>query len=268
MYLERREMGKELLLNLLIFNFLAFVASSAYCQKIDNVVGRYYTPIDGESCSTHEKIIFEYYSIEFYPNHKFKYCNTIGLIYGPYETQGKWELSGDTIILDSGIKELSVESFGCFEYPFNKYTFKILELSKGCTNWFDKGHTISVYNFLTTNGDTLKLHPDENGYISFHKDTVAVCIWGESFFRKTNKVYLPKDKELNFNIVKCSLQRQFSQEKWILQKNGTIVPVDRSTNKWANYTLHKDKDWNPNTGWTDAWTPQLDKYKKKGCLPP
>lgn len=177
-------MEKGLLSKVLIFSVLTFTISSAYSQQIDNVVGKYYLPNDIKNSCEHYygrcNKIFEDYYIEFYPNHKFKYYNESGFIYGPYQTQGEWELSGDTIILDSGIKELSMESFGCFEYPFNKYTFKIFELSKGCTNWFHKGHEASVYNFLTVNGDTLKLHPDENGFISFGKDTVAISMWGAS----------------------------------------------------------------------------------------
>lgn len=264
-------MGKELLSNLLIFNVLVFAALSAFSQQIDKVVGKYYIPNDiKNSCEYYNErynTLFEDYSIEFYPNHKFKYYNESGFIYGPYQTQGVWKLSGDTIILDSGIKELSMESFGCFEYPFNKYTFKIFELSKGCTNWFHKAHEASVYNFLTVNGDTIKLHPDENGLISFGKDTVAISIWGHSIFRETNKVDLQADKKLNFYIVKCSYQRQFAKEKWIFRKDGTIIPVDRQTNELAYYTLVKDDKWDANTKWTEAWTPELDKYRKQVCLP-
>lgn len=145
----------------MVISFLQMSTSLAFCQKgYCKVVGRYFVPkeVKSKQC-TFENDFFEDYSIEFYPNCKFKYYSNNPL-FGPSQTYGVWSLSesGDTITLDSGRKELSMESMGYFKYPFRRYTFKTLELSKGCVNWYEDGDSYSTcYCFLTICGDTIKL---------------------------------------------------------------------------------------------------------------
>lgn len=262
MFLGKTIMGKEQLLSLLVIN-MYFGALSAFSQQKDcQIIGRFEIPNEAKSLSISDNFLFEDYCIEFYPNHKFKYYSINDFVYGPSETQGVWELNGDTLILDSGVKELSIDCFGNFEFPFNQYTFKILDLAKGTNNWYCKGHESSIYYFITVKGDTLRLNPNENGLITISKDTAISCIWGQSLYRATNKVYMPADRELNFAIIKNSIQRQFSKEKWILNQSGLITPIDRHTNKGASYYLIRDNSWNPNTKWTDAWTPMLNMYRR------
>ncbi len=262
-------MERKLLLSLMVISFLQMSTSLAFCQKgYCKVVGRYFVPkeVKSKQC-TFENDFFEDYSIEFYPNCKFKYYSNNPL-FGPSQTHGVWSLSesGDTITLDSGRKELSMESMGYFKYPFRRYTFKTLELSKGCVNWYEDGDSYSTcYCFLTICGDTIKLRPNEDGIISISKDTAITCVWAETYFSASNKVCMPTDRELNFFILKHSLSRQFSDEKWVIQDSGLISPVERATKTFADYCLQRDDKWDINTIWSDAWTPTLDMYRGKGC---
>ena len=110
-------MERKLLLSLMAISFLQMSTSLAFCQKgYCKVVGRYFVPkeVKSKQC-TFENDFFEDYSIEFYPNCKFKYYSNNPL-FGPSQTHGVWSLSesGDTITLDSGRKELSMESMGYF----------------------------------------------------------------------------------------------------------------------------------------------------------
>ena len=115
-------MERKLLLSLMVISFLQMSTSLAFCQKgYYKVVGRYFVPkeVKSKKC-TFENNFFEDYSIEFYPNCKFKYYSNNPL-FGPSQTHGVWSLSesGDTITLNSGRKELSMESMGYFKYPSN-----------------------------------------------------------------------------------------------------------------------------------------------------
>ncbi len=264
-------MGKKSLLSLLSISIILQMGTLfAFCQKEwhKQVVGRYIVPKEAKSKTQKaEGKFFEDFSIEFYPNHKFKYYGN-SPFFGQSQTQGVWELSesGDTITLNSGSKELSMESMGYFKYPFKKYTFKTLELSKGCANWYEDSDSYStIYHFLTTSGDTLKLQPNDDGIISIGKETTITYIWAETHLSVSNKVYMPTDRELNFFILKHSISRQFSDEKWVIHESGLITPVDRITKTRSDYSLRRDNKWNINTKWSGAWAPLLDMYRGKKC---
>ena len=253
--MEKRQQLRLISISFYIFFF------SAFCQQFDDkVLGCYLVPNNIK-----DKVV-EDYCIMFFANHRFKYTPMNNYLSGALEseTAGFWSLHGDTIILDSKVKELTMESLGNFEYPFDNYTFKILELQKGSINWFDKCHSLRMFHFLTTNNDTLSLAPDENGMISISKKIPIACIWAESMYI-SNKVYMPDDGDLNFFIIKYSPYRQFVGEKWVLNANGTIIPIDRNTNQKGDYCLYRDIEWDSNKIWEDVVPPRLRMYKQRIC---
>lgn len=253
-------MEKELHLSLLAISLLYILSFPAFCQQINNkVVGRYFVPD-----SVKDRIV-EDYCIEFYSNYRFKYISNNNYLFGcMLETPGFWSVCGDTIILNSEVEELTIESMGNLEFPFENYTFKIFELEKGSVNWFDKCPPFQIFNFLTANNDTLRLAPNDDGIISINKDTTIVCIWANMLY-VSNKVYMPSDRDLNFFIIKYSPYRQFDKEKWIIRDDGTINPIDRYSNRQADYSLQRDYKWDPDAQWEDIVPPSLRMHKSRIC---
>lgn len=223
----------------------------------DEIVGRYHVPnaiknsVDGD------------YSIEFYPNHKFKYILKSSIYGFRVETQGNWSTCGDTIILNSPIEELSIEGMGCLEYPYEEYTFKVLRLENGSLNWFDKCESFHHFYFRTSDNDTLDCTPDENGIISIEKNCKIEEIWADVIYT-SNKVHMPKDKDLNFFILKFSPYRQFANEKWVFNGADGVLPIDRITKQYADYCLQRELKGDTNMIWKD---PVIFKLRmiKNGC---
>lgn len=220
----------------------SFIVSSQILD--DEVLGRYCIP------NNVKNRVVEDYSVEFYPNHKFKYILTSSIYGCIVETQGSWSTCGDTIILDSQIEELSIEGMGYFEYPFEEYTFRVLRLENGSLNWFNKCESFNHFYFRTLDGDTLNCTPDDNGIISISKKIRIEEIWADNIYT-SNKVHMPKDKDLNFFILKYSPYRQFVYEKWIFSGVDGIMPIDRSTKQYADYCLQRESRWDTSMIWED-----------------
>lgn len=167
--------------------------------------------------------------------------------YGVQTTFGKWCLENDSLVLDSEVPELSMECMGNYEFPIDSCTFKVLNLDRASHCWYHKGY--GDFYFMTQDNDTILCRPDSLGYITLSKSLKIVKLWGDSYYLRSNDVYMPADKDLNFFVVKYSDYRQFAKEKWAMVDNNTIRPVDRVHGCLADYVLKRDPSWDTSQKW-------------------
>lgn len=248
-----------------ILIFLVLISAFSYnCSaQNDNVVGKYSVTFDEIKKVTEQPYNEEPFDIYIFRDNTFMYYPK-NPIWGYSVSSGIWRLKGDTLLLDSTIKNLECIGVGRFDMPFNKISFQIFKRNRVGGNWHEKADKDDdLHFFIITDSGTYENYADSLGMIVVDKSQKVKSIYIEDWGRKSNVVKLSKDTDLNYYIVTYTPYRQFDKEKWIVLDENKIRPKNFATNTFAKYVLQRDITYDEINGKPTPINPQLQNLKSK-----